>query len=282
MTFNPFRVAVAVYGVLLKDDHVLLMRRSGSGYRDGQLTPPAGHLDGGEDAITALIRELREELAIETDAGSCRLAAVVHTAPEYATDHEYLHLFFFVERWSGNPAIAEPDLCSELLWVPVQNLPVDVIDYVAAALRTIGTGPALLVHGWSSAQHTADESSRLRRDWTQVDACTLPTIERPLRLAEFDDLFATSLRHIERDAGADPTKVRLVLVGGEELPDRVRQLADMESACCSFFTFEVSTLASGSRTRQVTVALDVRVPARYADVVAGLVTRAEAARHQQP
>ena len=39
-------------------------------------------------------------------------------------------------------------------------------------------------------------------------ACTLPTAERPLRLAEFDDLFATALRGQQR---LSPTRLRLRL-----------------------------------------------------------------------
>ncbi len=35
-------------------------------------------------------------------------------------------------------------------------------------------------------------------EWVEVDACTLPTVERPLRMSEFDDLFATHLRAVER------------------------------------------------------------------------------------
>src|SRR5687767_4663044 len=75
--------------------------------------------------------------------------------------------------------------------------------------------------------------------WVDVAACTLPTAERPLRLAEFDDLFATSLVSIERTGD---TSVRMVLVGAAGLAERTRALADAESARCSFFTFGVTPL----------------------------------------
>jgi hypothetical protein len=39
---------------------------------------------------------------------------------------------------------------------------------------------------------------RNERPWAPVDACTLPTADQPLRVAEWDDLFATSLRAVER------------------------------------------------------------------------------------
>ena len=49
-------------------------------------------------------------------------------------------------------------------------------------------------------------------DWAP-DACTLPTTERPLRVAEFDDLFASVLRS-ER-----PEDTRLELVIPRALED---------------------------------------------------------------
>lgn len=108
-------------------------------------------------------------------------------------------------------------------------------------------------------------------EWASVEACTLPTVERPLRLAEFDDLFATNLQSIERSGD---TRARLLLAGDEELAGRVQQLADAESSCCSFFAFGVSTVERGL------VALDIEVPSAYSGVLAGLVARAEVAQGQ--
>lgn len=151
MTPERFRLAVAVYGVLRDQNRVLLMRRSGTGYRDGELGLPAGHLDGGEDAVSGLLRELSEELTITADRESCRLATVMHRRPEYAADQEYLDLFFTVGRWSGTPAIGEPDKCSELVWTDSGQLPADTIDYVRAALHTVATGAEpMVLHGWST------------------------------------------------------------------------------------------------------------------------------------
>jgi hypothetical protein len=101
-----------------------------------------------------------------------------------------------------------------------------------------------------------------------VEACTLPTAERPVRLAEIDSLFATTFRAVEREGD---THARLLLVGDASLPGRVQAFADAESACCSFFTFEVSTADSGL------VSFDIDVPLAYAAVLDGLVARAEAA-----
>ena len=103
--------------------------------------------------------------------------------------------------------------------------------------------------------------------WASVEACTLPTFDRPLRLAEFDDLFATTLRSVE---SIEPTRARLLLAGDDEVAERTRRLADAERSCCSFFTFGVSTLEPGL------VAFDIEVPVAHADVLAGLLARADA------
>jgi hypothetical protein len=68
-------------------------------------------------------------------------------------------------------------------------------------------------------------------DWAP-DACKLPTEERPLRVAEFNDLFAFVV-HAER---REPQRLDVVLRRIVEAP--ARDLARRESECCSFFTFD--------------------------------------------
>ncbi|MEH3079315.1 MAG: NUDIX domain-containing protein [Quadrisphaera sp.] len=145
-----FTVVAAVYGVVVRDGQLLLLRRAGSGYRDGQLSLPAGHLDGGEDAVSGLVRELAEEVGIDVQPRDCRLVLTMHRAPEAPGDREYVDLFFAVARWVGEPVNAEPLKCSELLWVDPRNLPVDVVDYVAQALAAIARGSTLELCGWTS------------------------------------------------------------------------------------------------------------------------------------
>jgi hypothetical protein len=95
------------------------------------------------------------------------------------------------------------------------------------------------------------------------DSCTLPSTERPVRAAEFDDLFAAAGSGSERVA---PTHLRFSLRGDHGLESRVRDLARRESACCSFFTFDVSV--SGA-----CVTLDAQVDARHVPVLDALARR---------
>ncbi|HEY9369124.1 hypothetical protein [Streptomyces sp.] len=100
-------------------------------------------------------------------------------------------------------------------------------------------------------------------DWVPT-ACTLPTEERPLRVAEWDALFAGHLTTLERPA---PTRHRLSLSEAPGLEERVRELADRETGCCSFFTFAV-TPADGA------VLLDVTVDPAHEPVLQALSARA--------
>ena len=114
-------------------------------------------------------------------------------------------------------------------------------------------------------------------DWVPVDVCTLPTAEQPLRVAEFDDLFATTLRVIERPDAAG--RARLILAGGNDLAERVQRLTEAETECCSFFTFTLTPLAADEVDAAGTtvLALDIEVPVARADVLAALIQRAEEA-----
>jgi len=96
------------------------------------------------------------------------------------------------------------------------------------------------------------------------DACTLPTAERPLRLAEFDALFAAAVGGVER---ISDRHARLRLVGPPGLAATVRDLTARESRCCSFFTFTVTPTGDA-------VILDVEVPEEQAAVLTSFAARA--------
>jgi hypothetical protein len=97
-------------------------------------------------------------------------------------------------------------------------------------------------------------------------ACTLPTADRPIRVAEFDDLFRRSLLGQQR---LNPTRLRWRFESGSEAT--ARGLADRESSCCPFFTFTF-TVAGDQNGLQV----DVEVPSEQVEVLDALEQRAAA------
>lgn len=109
--------------------------------------------------------------------------------------------------------------------------------------------------------------------WVSPNVCTLPSDEQPLRVAEFDALFSTCLREVDRPSA---TTLRLILSGPGSLFDRVQDLADRETSCCSFFAFTV-TAQPDSPAGHSRVRLDIEVPVERTDVLTAATQRAEAA-----
>lgn len=105
--------------------------------------------------------------------------------------------------------------------------------------------------------------------WVVPDACTLPTVEQPVRVAELDSLFADALTSTER---VSPTRARFALDGSEDIAVRAQDLATRETECCSFFAFTITATGPASAV------MDVTVPDEWAEVLAALVDRAEGAR----
>lgn len=79
--------------------------------------------------------------------------------------------------------------------------------------------------------------------------CTLSETARLTRAAEFSQLFADTVRRVERP---EPTRLRLELETGAESAGRTAELIAAETECCSFFTFTLIAMA-GSLVLEATV-----------------------------
>ncbi|GAT71066.1 arsenate reductase [Planomonospora sphaerica] len=101
------------------------------------------------------------------------------------------------------------------------------------------------------------------RQWVPP-ACSLPTAERPLRVAEFDALFAEAVQAVQRP---EPARLHLQLASSPQTAARAAELAARENGCCSFFAFTL-TIADGGLT------LAVAVPPEQTGVLDALQTRA--------
>jgi hypothetical protein len=98
------------------------------------------------------------------------------------------------------------------------------------------------------------------QDWVPA-ACTLPTIEQPLRLAEFEVLFRGAVR---RSIRTSATRLSLVILG--EFEATARDLAERETGCCSFFRFDFHSAAEGA-------VMSIGVPIDHVDVLDALQAR---------
>ncbi len=131
METERFKIIPAVYLILVRDNKILLLRRYGTGYFDGNYSLPAGHLDGEETLKQAMIREAKEEIGIGLDAADLKL---VHTMNRRIPGNERVDFFFTAKEWQGNPKIMETDKCDDLSWFDLNNLPENIIPCIKQAI----------------------------------------------------------------------------------------------------------------------------------------------------
>ncbi len=149
------REIVDVHLFLLRGEEMLLARRSGTGYADGLLHAPSGHLEEGEDVRSGMIREAREEIGIELAPEELEAVLVMqHRAPSGQARIGW----FFAARLAagaGEPANMEPDKCSELAWYPLADLPDEMVAYCRAGIDAYRTGHHFLLHLHESGDSVA-------------------------------------------------------------------------------------------------------------------------------
>lgn len=133
MTSQRFTLVSAVHVFLVRDGHVLLLRRANTGYEDGNYSVPAGHLDGRETVVDAAIREAREEVGVGLASDDIEVVGVMHRRAERASDFERIDFFVAATRWQGELRNCEPHKCDELRWADLDRLPETVIPYVHRA-----------------------------------------------------------------------------------------------------------------------------------------------------
>jgi 8-oxo-dGTP diphosphatase len=109
-------VLVAAVALIDTDGRVLIAQRPAGKTMAGLWEFPGGKVDAGETPEEALVRELHEELGIETRE-SC-LAPVAFASHGYEAFHLLMPLYV-CRQWRG---IARPREGQALKWVQVQSL----------------------------------------------------------------------------------------------------------------------------------------------------------------
>lgn len=136
---------VDVHLVLRRGETVLLSRRAGTGYADGLLHAPSGHVEEGEDVRAAMVREAAEETGLWLPPEQLRVALVMqHRSPSGAA-----RIGWFFEAWleaGQEPVNAEPAKCSGIDWYALDALPQDMVAYCRAGLDAYLEGERFVLH----------------------------------------------------------------------------------------------------------------------------------------
>ncbi len=117
---------------VIKDFKLLLGRRINTGWMDGYLCPPGGHIELGETPLQAMIREINEELGVIVEPEDLEFAGV---AARNTDAGETVAYAFVIRDKEYDFKNTEPEKCSELVWVELTTLPKDVIDDFEQIIR---------------------------------------------------------------------------------------------------------------------------------------------------
>ena len=131
-----FLAPVSVHLLLVRGNTVLLLRRYNTGYEDGNYSLVAGHVEGGEELTTAMIREASEEAGIRISPSDLEVVGAIHSM----TDKEYVHFFLKASQWSGEVCNMEPNKCDDLIWCDFRDLPDNTVPYVRRAIENYRKG----------------------------------------------------------------------------------------------------------------------------------------------
>lgn len=125
------RFPTTVHLFFIRGREILLSRRYNTGYRDGDYSVPAGHLDGGETVVEAGCREALEEVGVSLSGDDLVFTGVMHRIE----DEERVDFFLLVTKWPGEPFNNEPEKCDDLRWFGLDALPENTVQYVRQAIE---------------------------------------------------------------------------------------------------------------------------------------------------
>ncbi len=144
MTIQRVTFPTTVHLFFFREDQILLLRRFNTGFRDGDYSVPAGHLDGNETVMAAAAREAEEEVGVRIDAKNLIFSSVMHRLD----GEERVDFFVRVTDWQGEPFNAEPDKCDDLRWAAIDSLPENTIPYIRRAIQNHVDGTRFDEFGW--------------------------------------------------------------------------------------------------------------------------------------
>ena len=119
--------------ILKQGNEILLHLRKNTGYCDGMWSLVAGHVENGEPATAAIIRETYEEIGIKLSPDQIKVVHVMHRQ----TNRLNVDIFFECPSWEGIIKNCEPEKCDKLEFFSLENFPNNIVDYNVIALKAI-------------------------------------------------------------------------------------------------------------------------------------------------
>jgi 8-oxo-dGTP diphosphatase len=117
--------------------------RKNTNYYDGFYGLVSGHVEDGEPASKAILREAREEADIQ----ALHFLKPVHCMHR-KTNRFNIDIFFACSSWSGDICNREVHKCAQLEFHPIDRLPQNIIPYIEKALKAWLSSEFYSEEGW--------------------------------------------------------------------------------------------------------------------------------------
>lgn len=144
MIWLHHQVNCSVHLFLIKEDNILLLKRCNTGYEDGKYSVVTGYLNPGEEIKAAMVREAREVVAIKLIPEDLDFVGILHRHDV----EDRVDFFLTAAGWQGKVTNREPETCDELKWVPIFQLPDNMVPFVKKAILNFRNGILYDSYGW--------------------------------------------------------------------------------------------------------------------------------------
>ncbi|MGI5162394.1 NUDIX hydrolase [Microbispora sp. CA-102843] len=229
-TYAPgrYRPVVDVHLLLTDGEKVLLGRRQGTGYADGEWQiMPSGHLEEGESVVDTAVREAREELGVEVDG--CEVVHVMHHRNAGGTAR--IGMFLVPRSITGTPVNAEPHKCAELAWFPLDRLPERTVPYSRAGVEAVrralapaspglptsadaaSGAPVFSLHGWTIPGSADLAAEAVRAGFEEVTVCLTGWLDGAVLVHSDDETDRLPATVVRPGEGVEAALARLAPVG---------------------------------------------------------------------
>lgn len=130
-----------------RDNKVLFVLRSHTGWMDGHYALPAGHVEKNESFVQAAQRELEEEVGLKATRDQFHHAVTLHEFKP-AISEVRIGVCFEISDWQGEAVNAEPDKHDEIRWFSLDEIPEKLTSSTREALAAIKAGQTYAEFGW--------------------------------------------------------------------------------------------------------------------------------------
>lgn len=117
-----FKLVGGVFNLILRDGKVLMELRKNK-FDAGLYSLVGGCMEDGETVKQAAVREIKEEVNLEVREDDLKIISVLHRITPAPDSWQSIEFVMATEKFSGNPALMENDVCGDCAGFLSPNCP---------------------------------------------------------------------------------------------------------------------------------------------------------------